>query len=298
MGTFCNRDWATGHEDPLIFNPKHLDCNQWVSVAKNAGMKYLVLTVKHTGGWCLWDSKYTTHDITAFKNYKNGKGDIVREFVNACRKQKMKVGFYYCLPGNFSRLWSASIEDEKRGYKITPNQENLYGLPIEAKGDYEGFIEKQVTELLTKYGKIDYMFFDQWNNSFTGKYWRQLKALVNRLQPNCIIVANNSNNYEDTDIFGYEFPYLSSISKEALPTGNNINASEVCDCIVKGGIWFWKSDRPCPTISAKEIIYKLNYCNSHNANYLLNVQPSPNGIIEGELLNVLNDVAKSNRHIH
>ena len=70
MGTYVNKEWATGYEDPLLFNPANLDCGQWASVAKTAGMKYGVLTVKHTGGWCLWDSKYTTHDIAAFKNYK------------------------------------------------------------------------------------------------------------------------------------------------------------------------------------------------------------------------------------
>jgi hypothetical protein len=98
VGTFHDREWATGYEDPAAFTPDKLDCSQWVEAAAAVGMKYAVLTVKHTGGWCLWDSEYTeTHDMTAFVNYKGGKGDIVREFVDACRKQKIKVGLYYLL---------------------------------------------------------------------------------------------------------------------------------------------------------------------------------------------------------
>ncbi len=71
MGTFVDKEWATGYEDPLLFNPTKLDCEQWATVAKSAGMNYAFLTVKHTGGWCLWDSKFTTHVITAFKDFKN-----------------------------------------------------------------------------------------------------------------------------------------------------------------------------------------------------------------------------------
>lgn len=86
MATFNERDWANGHEDPATFAPDRLDCSQWADAAAAAGMKYAVLTVKHTGGWYLWDSKHTdSHDTTAYKNIRNGKGDIVREFVDAFR---------------------------------------------------------------------------------------------------------------------------------------------------------------------------------------------------------------------
>lgn len=295
VGTFCNREWATGYEDPLIFNPKHLDCNQWAREAKRAGMRYMVLTTKHTGGWCLWDSKYTTHDITAFKNYQHGKGDIVRDFVNACRKYKLKVGLYYCLPSIYYSKLYGNLEDEKRGWKITKDQENIYGLPIEAKGDYEGFIEKQVTELLTRYGKIDYFFFDQYSNPFTAKQWLQLKSLVFRLQPNCVVVANNSHNYAETDIYGYEFPWLTQSHQQASPLQGNKNASEVCDCISGAGLWFWNNERDMKLRKPEDIVKALRTCNSNNANYLLDVPPSSDGRIDGEVLKTLRAVAKLNK---
>ena len=126
VATFNEREWATGCEDPATFAPDKLDCNQWIDAAAAAGMKYAVLTVKHTGGWCLWDSKQTeSHDMAAFVHYKNGKGDIVGKFVDACRKRGIRVGLYYCLPGDFA------------GRRHLPEgEEDLHGLAPEARGRY------------------------------------------------------------------------------------------------------------------------------------------------------------------
>jgi alpha-L-fucosidase len=286
MGTFVNREWATGYEDPLLFNPSKLNCEQWIKAIKSAGMKYAVLTTKHTGGWCLWNSKYTTHDMEAFKNYKNGKGDIVRDFVNACRKYKIKVGLYYCLPGDFCKI-GGSKEDEKRGYKITKDQEDLHGLPPEAKGDYEAFIEKQITELLTHYGKIDYMFFDQYNNKYTGTHWKQLKALINKLQPQCVINANNSHDFTETDVMSFEYPYMSTVDKsKAMPPKNNRLPSELCDCITKNS-WFWNNDTHLTLQNPDSIAERYKLLQKRNCNYLLNVQPSKDGILESSFISEL-----------
>jgi len=235
MATFVDKEWANGHEDPLLFKPSGLDCEQWAKLIKSAGMKYAVLTVKHTCGWCLWDSKYTSHDITAFKNYKNGEGEIVREYVNACRKNDIKVGLYYCLPGDYSNSY---------GDKLEPGLKDFHGLPPEAEGDFEGFVEKQITELLTNYGPIDLLWFDQFGNKYTGGSWLQLKALVTKLQPNCIVLANNAKNYQYSDIIGYEYPYLKQYHPEnSTPALGNKNASELCDCIDSDGRWFWHTGK-------------------------------------------------------
>jgi alpha-L-fucosidase len=94
LGTFTDLDWAGGYEDPARFNPARLDCTQWADAAKAAGMTYLVLTVKHTEGMALYDSAVTDHDITRCRNFRGGRGDIVREFVDACRSRGLKVGLY------------------------------------------------------------------------------------------------------------------------------------------------------------------------------------------------------------
>jgi hypothetical protein len=82
IATFNDREWANGYEDPATFAPDKLDCGQWADVAKAAKMKYAALTVKHTGGYCLWNSAYTTHDISAFKNFRDGKGDLVEVHID------------------------------------------------------------------------------------------------------------------------------------------------------------------------------------------------------------------------
>jgi alpha-L-fucosidase len=102
LATFSGTDWAGGYEDPLLFNPARLDCSQWADAAKEAGMTYMVLTAKHTEGIALWRSAVTTRDMRVFRRYRGGNGDIVREFVDACRAHGLKVGLYYCFPGDYS----------------------------------------------------------------------------------------------------------------------------------------------------------------------------------------------------
>lgn len=283
MGTFTDQEWATGHEDPLLFNPDKLDCGQWVREAKNAGMTYAVLTVKHTGGWCLWDSKYTDHDMTAMKNYMDGKGDIVREFTDACHANGMKVGLYYCLPGDYSEN------------KLRPGQEDLHGMPPEAQGNYQDFIEKQITELFTQYGDIDITFIDQFMNPYTGEHWQRLKSLIHELQPGCIVVANNASDYKDTDIISYEYPWLVSQGKPGVPPADNDQVAEVSDCIVNGQIWFWHAANWIVLKPADEIVGRLRYSNAHKANYLLNVQPDNHGLISGKYLETLRKIGEINR---
>ncbi|MBO7179414.1 MAG: alpha-L-fucosidase [Clostridia bacterium] len=131
--TYTNLEWGDGTEDPAIFNPTELDCEQWVKAIKSAGMKGLILTAKHHDGFCLWQTKYTEHSM---KNspYKNGKGDIVKECADACRKHGIKFGFY-----------------------LSPWDRNsaLYGTD-----EYNDYYVNQLTELLTNYGEIFHVWFD------------------------------------------------------------------------------------------------------------------------------------------
>jgi alpha-L-fucosidase len=269
VATYNEREWASGYEDPASFAGDKLDCNQWADAAGAAGMKYAVLTVKHTGGWCLWDSEHTSsHDMTAFKNYKNGKGDIVREFVDAFRKRRIKVGLYYCFPGDYAR-----------GGNLPKDKEDLHGLPPEAKGDYTGFIKKQLSELLTRYGPIDLLWADQYSNSYTRDDWQEIKRHIKSLQPNCIVIANNSLDFRDTDIQSYEYPWLKvKRPAKALPPEDNEHPSEVCDKIGPG--WFWNTRENSANLkTAEEVAAMVNLCNSRRANYLLNVAPDRSGLI-------------------
>ncbi len=281
VASYNERQWATGHEDPGSFAPTQLDCGQWADAAKAAGMKYAVFTTKHTGGWPLWDSKYTTHDITALTNYHGGKGDLVREFVDAFRARGIKIGLYYCLPGDFSA---------RKDNQLAPGQVDMHGLPPEAKGDYLGFVKKQLTELLTGYGPVDLLWFDQYSNKYTGAQWPEIKAHVHALQPNCLVLANNSHDFTNTDLHSYEYPLLKAKGREPLPPANNTNVAEVCDCLSRGG-WFWNTNMTAKGVPrAANVVAMLQTCNARKANYLLNVPPDRTGRIPDFLVQRLKEI--------
>ena len=131
--TYTGLEWGDGTEDPAIFNPTELDCDQWAQAIKAAGMGGMVLTAKHHDGFCLWQTKYTEHSM---KNspYKNGKGDIVREAAEACKRHGLKFGFY-----------------------LSPWDRNS---PLYGTEEYNTYYKNQLTELLTNYGEIFHVWFD------------------------------------------------------------------------------------------------------------------------------------------
>ncbi|MGN0569711.1 MAG: alpha-L-fucosidase [Candidatus Fimenecus sp.] len=133
MNTFTNREWGNGKESESIFNPKKQNTDQWCEAIAAAGMKGVILTCKHHDGFCLWPTKTTEHSI---KNspYKNGKGDVVREVSESCKKYGLKFGVYLS-------PWDRNAE--------------CYGTPA-----YNDFYIAQLTELLTNYGDIFMLWMD------------------------------------------------------------------------------------------------------------------------------------------
>ncbi|MCR8668713.1 alpha-L-fucosidase [Aestuariibaculum sp. M13] len=175
INTFTDMEWGYGNESPKLFNPTNLDCRQWVKICKEAGMKGIILTAKHHDGFCLWPSKYTEYSV---KNspWKKGKGDVIREFADACKEYDMKMGLYLS-------PWDCNHPD--------------YGNP-----KYNEYFKKQLKELLTNYGEVFEIWFDGANGG-RGFYgtdklhtrtidkdyynWDEFEEIVKTLQPNCII---------------------------------------------------------------------------------------------------------------
>src|SRR5215208_5588087 len=169
VNTFTNREWGDGTESPSIFNPTALDAHQWARTAKRAGFKAMVLTAKHHDGFCLWPSKTTTHSV-ASSPFRGGKGDVVREFVDACRAENLRAGLY-CLP------WDRNSP--------------VYGDSTR----YNDLFCDQLTELLTQYGAIDEVWFDGANGEGpNGKKqvydWPRFWGLVRRLAPKAVMFSD------------------------------------------------------------------------------------------------------------
>jgi len=277
MSTFVPGGWSSGKEDPTKFNPTQLDMGQWADAAKSAHMKYAVLTVKHTGGWCLWPSKCATRSVKMFTNYKNGKGDLVKEFCDAFRKRGLKVGFYYCFPLCCPK-WAQYETLAMKGYAT-------------GKADALGFIKNQFKELLTGYGKVDLIWIDQSSTHHGGIKpgdWVKVKNYIHSLQPDCLVIANNQHDYSRTDIAGFEYPY----SLELPPPGNDI-PSEVCDKLQQG--WFSNPNGvPVPVRDVDYIVNKMLLpLNDNNSNYLVNCGPDKRGLMPESVVAILKKIGKA-----
>ena len=178
MNTFTNLEWGMGDEKPEWFNPTELDTRQWARVAKEAGMKGIIITAKHHDGFCLWPSAYTEHSV---KNspWRDGKGDVLRELADACKEYGLKFGVYLS-------PWDRNHAD--------------YGKP-----EYLDYFRNQLRELLTNYGEVFKVWFDGANGG-TGYYgganenrkidnrtyyeWDTVFEIVRELQPMACIFSD------------------------------------------------------------------------------------------------------------
>ena len=168
VNTYTDMEWGTGKESPAIFNPVRLDCDQWVKAVKSAGMTGIVLTAKHHDGFCLWQTRQTEHCIRN-SPYKNGKGDVVRECAEACERGGIKFGFY-----------------------LSPWDRNAPSYGSEA---YNNYYKAQLTELLTEYGEIFYVWFDgacgEGPNGKKQEYdFDGYIELIRKYQPNAAIFSD------------------------------------------------------------------------------------------------------------
>lgn len=201
MNTFANVEWAKKMASPKLFNPVDLNCDQWVRVLKEAGVKMAILTAKHEDGFCLWPSKYTKYSVK-YSPWKNGKGDVVREFVDACHKYGLKVGLYLS-------PWDQA--------------EPTYGTPA-----YNKYFENQLTELLTNYGPITEVWFDGGKAPNYPKKqvydWQVYYRLIRKLQPNALIAIGGP----DIRWVGTESGYGRKTEWDVIPIDlSGLNAKQV-----------------------------------------------------------------------
>ena len=184
--TFTRREWGTGKESPQVFDLKQLDTDQWCQAMKAAGMKMVILTVKHHDGFVLWQSRYTRHGIMS-TGYQDGHGDILRELSASCRKYGLKLGIYLS-PADLYQIESPD------GLYGNGSQATLRTIPREVPGrpfanktrfrfevdDYNEYFLNQLFELLTEYGPIHEVWFDgahpkrKGGQTYNYTAWREL----------------------------------------------------------------------------------------------------------------------------
>ena len=281
INTFTDKEWGYGDEPSAIFNPTDFNAEQIVRTAAAAGMKGLILTCKHHDGFCLWPSKYTEHSV---KNspWRNGRGDVVKEIANACRKHGLKFGIYLS-------PWDRNHKD--------------YGRP-----EYLTYFHNQLRELLTSYGPVFEIFFDGANGG-DGYYggaretrtidrdtyydWPATWNLVRTLQPDACLFSDAG---PDVRWVGNERgvagdPLWSTLNKDDFAPGRadvaRLNRGDrpgshwvpaECDVSIRPG-WFYHPGEDHQVKSGARLVDLYYASVGRGSSLLLNLAPDRRGQI-------------------
>lgn len=279
MSTFVGKELPSGEDPPETYNPTRLDVDQWVQVARDAGMKYIILTAKHVAGHCLWPSRYTKYTVANSGN----KTDVIEAFVRACERRKVLPALYYCSWDNHNLFGS-----------LTPSQARVKKTPAYTTSLYQTFQTNQVTELLTNYGPIAEMFIDI--PLVLGRGYRTfLYQHIASLQPECVVAMNSGISDQATYNVERNWPSDIIIIERRLPPESGYQKwrdiegeqyympGEVCDTLAKE--WFYlEGDRPK---SDAELVKAFEQCRRQGVNFNLDVGPDKQGLITTEFRDAL-----------
>ena len=268
VNTFTNLEWGDGKENAEVFNPTETDVRSWIRGIKAAGFKMAILTAKHHDGFCLWPSKYTEHSI---KNspYKNGKGDLVKEFTDACHEYNIPVGIY-----------------------VSPWDRNA---PYWGTAEYTHYYVNQLTEILTQYGKIDEIWWDGAGSSNANYDYGLWAYTVRKYQPDAVIFASmGAAAYAEQRWVGNEAGYAgtthyASINYEMIRNeviedinrgviGGEMYVPAEVDVSIRPG-WFYHKEQDEKVKSSRALDDIWFKSIGRNAMMLLNFPPDRRGLI-------------------
>ncbi|MDN5213690.1 alpha-L-fucosidase [Fulvivirgaceae bacterium BMA12] len=319
LNVFTGMEHGDGQFHPSMFNPTDLDAEQWVVTAKAMGAKYVCLTVRHEGGFCLWPSKTTDYTI-ANSPYKNGKGDIVREFVDACHKHNLIPSFYHTAAFDAN----ATLKDYEGELDLPLKWMSTWGEAMSAAHKADPKLKErlkkmqvaQMRELLTNYGPIGFMWSDHWNAMDPDGIWRAVTDLARELQPDMVFMG------PDTWVPGNEtghvvYPMWNAVntvdgtrnSRPAATKGDaSVNNSyglletevrtghplgkfwRVRECTTNSGFhhggWFWHPDSVKKTYPKKHWEHLDLYYRTVGlgANVIINLPPDNRGLIPDDFV--------------
>jgi len=244
--------------EPLVqqFNPVQFNAKEWVKIAKDAGMKYIVITTKHHDGFCLFDSQYTDYDImsTPFKR------DIMKELADECHKQGIKICWYHSILD-----WHHPDYLPRREWDKRPADQADFNR-------YVTYMKNELQELVTKYGDIGVLWFDGgWEDTWTAEMGKDVCAFLRGQQPDLII-----NNRASKGVVGILAGDYNTPEQEIPATG--MGGADWETCMTMNDTWgFKKNDHNWK--SKEDMIRMLIDIASKGGNYLLNVGPTPEGLI-------------------
>lgn len=245
------------------FDWDRIDPEEWVELAKEAGMKYVTLTAKHHDGFALWDSQVSDYDITE----KSGR-DIVAELAEACRKHGLKLGLYYShwVDWEHSHGWDHSREI----YGIDPADYDIY---------WQEKVIPQMRELLTGYGDVGMIWFDMWihhsRTCVTKEQLMQLKGLIRELQPECLVNSRLGLSIEEDSDIDYKTLGDNQLGskKEEFPWQSPATVAH------SWGFHALEEQFKSTTTLLHSLINNV----SLNGNFMLNIGPRANGVVPYEI---------------
>lgn len=281
MSTFVGAELPSGDDPSALYAPDRLDVGQWISIARDTGMKYAVLTTKHVAGHCLWPTRHNNYHVGTSGN----RTDVVAAFVKACEARGVKPGFYYCAWDNHNRFGSLSPNVAPLPFLRKPSQNNRSSAFVTQ--EYLDFQWAQITELMDNYGAVAEWWLDI-PHLLPRPYRDRLYAHIAARQPEALIVYNHgvgdgSNFVVDeawpTDVITIErfLPNSATgyVKWRTIDGGNYYMPGEVCDPI--GADWFYtENDQPR---SDAELLGMHLTTLSRGANLLLDVGPDRHGLI-------------------
>lgn len=268
------------------FNPVDYDPRKWAKAAKEAGMKYAVMTTKHHDGFCLFETQYTDYKAS---NTLAGR-DLIREYVDAFRAEGLKIGFYYSLL-DWHHPDYPIAGDSIHPFRNMPELNTRTG----SKPRYAEYLRNQVEELLTNYGKIDIIWFDFSYGEMRGEDWQatELVKMVRKLQPGILIDNRLGGNIkaETPEIYAGDF---ASPEQIIPPEGVTNDAGQPIPweaCITLNDHWGYAAwDKNWK--SASTLIRGLVECVSKGGNLLLNVGPTARGELPPENYAILAEIGR------
>ncbi len=279
INTYYNKEWSDGTLDISKFNPEKLDCEQWIKVAKDLGAGYLIITAKHHDGFCTWPTTTTEYCIRNTP-FRNGKGDVVKEFIEACKKYNMKIGLYLS-PWDRNQEKYGCYKDEKV---------------------YDEFYCQQLTELLTWYDTdIFEIWFDGAGSEGHIYDWGKIVGVIKEHHPNALIfgmgdptirwvgnefgfapypswyVLNSLGGFDEMEKI--EMKGVGLYLRESYGFGNYFIPPE-CDVPIRRFHWFYHTNDRLLLKPLKQLIKLYDRSVGRGCNLLLNLAPNRDGLID------------------